>query len=89
MFTSKVPCGIGFQMEKGALLMALMKSNILKHIIKMFYTCGFNPEVGSVGMLVADTIRSTMHQEGWQIPLFKKLPTGYTEEVLNPVWKIP
>uniref|UniRef100_A0A7N2L4P0 DC1 domain-containing protein n=1 Tax=Quercus lobata TaxID=97700 RepID=A0A7N2L4P0_QUELO len=37
---------------------------------------GFNAEVGSVGMAVADTIRATMSQEGWQIPLFKQLPSG-------------
>lgn len=52
-----------------------------------FYNYGFNPEVGSVGMPVADTIRATMPPEGWQIPLFKKLPNGYTEEVPNPIWE--
>nr|POE71092.1 mannosylglycoprotein endo-beta-mannosidase [Quercus suber] len=35
-------------------------------------TChGFNPEVGSVGMVVAYTIRATMSQEGWQILLIE------------------
>ncbi|GMY21554.1 mannosylglycoprotein endo-beta-mannosidase-like [Fagus crenata] len=52
-----------------------------------FYSYGFNPEVGSVGMLVADTIRATMPQEGWQIPLFKNLPSGYSKEVPNPIWE--
>ncbi|CAL0300089.1 unnamed protein product [Lupinus luteus] len=52
-----------------------------------FYRYGFNPEVGSVGMPVAATIRATMPAEGWQIPLFKKLPNGYVEEVPNPIWK--
>ncbi|KAL0003669.1 hypothetical protein SO802_011230 [Lithocarpus litseifolius] len=52
-----------------------------------FYSHGFNPEVGSVGIPVAETIRATMPQEGWQIPLFKKLPNGYTEEVPNPIWE--
>ncbi|XVE63002.1 hypothetical protein DITRI_Ditri06bG0164900 [Diplodiscus trichospermus] len=52
-----------------------------------YYEYGFNPEVGSVGMPVAATIRATMPPEGWQIPLFKKLPNGYTEEVPNPVWE--
>ncbi|KAL4637018.1 hypothetical protein ACB092_03G050600 [Castanea dentata] len=52
-----------------------------------FYSHGFNPEVGSVGMPVAETIRATMPEEGWQIPLFKKLPNGYTEEVPNPIWE--
>ncbi|KAM3704876.1 hypothetical protein ACB094_03G040000 [Castanea mollissima] len=52
-----------------------------------FYSHGFNPEVGSVGMPVAETIRATMPQEGWQIPLFKMLPNGYTEEVPNPIWE--
>lgn len=52
-----------------------------------FYKYGFNPEVGSVGMPVAATIRATMPSEGWQIPLFKKLPNGYVEEVPNPIWK--
>ncbi|OMO99177.1 Glycoside hydrolase, family 2, immunoglobulin-like beta-sandwich [Corchorus olitorius] len=51
-----------------------------------FYQYGFNPEVGSVGMPVAATIRATMPPEGWQIPLFKKLSNGYTEEVPNPIW---
>ncbi|KAJ7977977.1 mannosylglycoprotein endo-beta-mannosidase [Quillaja saponaria] len=52
-----------------------------------FYKYGFNPEVGSVGMPVAATIRVTMPPEGWQIPLFKKLPDGYIEEVPNPIWE--
>ncbi|KAK4850793.1 hypothetical protein QYF36_009863 [Acer negundo] len=51
-----------------------------------FYKYGFNPEVGSVGMPVAATIKATMPLEGWQIPLFKKLPNGYIEEVPNPIW---
>lgn len=52
-----------------------------------FYNYGFNPEVGSVGVPVAATIRATMPPEGWQIPIFKKLPNGYTEEVPNPIWQ--
>ncbi|KAL9318501.1 hypothetical protein ACSQ67_015018 [Phaseolus vulgaris] len=52
-----------------------------------FYKYGFNPEVGSVGMPVAATIRATMPSEGWKIPLFKKLSSGYVEEVPNPFWK--
>ncbi|KAL3631651.1 hypothetical protein CASFOL_024635 [Castilleja foliolosa] len=52
-----------------------------------FYKYGFNPEVGSVGMPVAATIRATMPQEGWQIPLFKKLPNGFVQEVANPIWE--
>ncbi|KAK8961879.1 Mannosylglycoprotein endo-beta-mannosidase [Platanthera guangdongensis] len=51
-----------------------------------FYQYGFNPEVGSVGMPVAATIRATMPPEGWQIPLFRKLPSGYIEEIPNPMW---
>ncbi|XP_020578190.1 mannosylglycoprotein endo-beta-mannosidase-like [Phalaenopsis equestris] len=51
-----------------------------------FYQYGFNPEVGSVGMPVAATIRATMPPEGWQIPLFRKLSSGYIEEVPNPIW---
>ncbi|KAF5740062.1 putative beta-mannosidase [Tripterygium wilfordii] len=51
-----------------------------------FYRYGFNPEVGSVGMPVAATIRATMPPEGWQIPIFKKLPNGYIEEIPNPIW---
>ncbi|GAV63161.1 Glyco_hydro_2 domain-containing protein/Glyco_hydro_2_C domain-containing protein/Glyco_hydro_2_N domain-containing protein [Cephalotus follicularis] len=51
-----------------------------------FYNYGFNPEVGSVGMPVAATIRATMPPAGWEIPLFKKLPSGYIEEVPNPIW---
>ncbi|GLT28906.1 hypothetical protein SLA2020_038080 [Shorea laevis] len=52
-----------------------------------FYNYGFNPEVGSVGMPVAATIRATMPPEGWKMPLFKKLPNGYIEEVPNPTWE--
>ncbi|KAK9137293.1 hypothetical protein Sjap_007887 [Stephania japonica] len=51
-----------------------------------YYNYGFNPEVGSVGMPVAATIRATMPPEGWKIPLLKKLPNGYIEEVPNPIW---
>lgn len=51
-----------------------------------YYKYGFNPEVGSVGMPVAATIRATMPPEAWQIPYFKKLPSGYVEEVPNPIW---
>ncbi|XP_057960468.1 mannosylglycoprotein endo-beta-mannosidase isoform X1 [Malania oleifera] len=52
-----------------------------------FYNYGFNPEVGSVGMPVAATIRSTMPAEGWQIPLFRRLADDYIEEVANPIWQ--
>ncbi|MED6141165.1 hypothetical protein PIB30_100597 [Stylosanthes scabra] len=52
-----------------------------------FYKYGFNPEVGSVGIPVAATIRATMPSEGWQIPLFNQLSNGYVEEVPNPIWK--
>ncbi|XP_038988760.1 mannosylglycoprotein endo-beta-mannosidase isoform X2 [Phoenix dactylifera] len=52
-----------------------------------FYMYGFNPEVGSVGMPVAATIRATMPAEGWQIPLFKKRSDGYIEEIPNPIWE--
>ncbi|KAF9618828.1 hypothetical protein IFM89_002696 [Coptis chinensis] len=52
-----------------------------------FYNYGFNPEVGSVGMPVAATIRATMPPEGWQIPLLKRHSDGYVEEVPNPIWK--
>ncbi|KAK6911545.1 Glycoside hydrolase family 2, catalytic domain [Dillenia turbinata] len=51
-----------------------------------FYQFGFNPEVGSVGVPVAATIRATMPPEGWKIPIFKKLSSGYTEEIPNPIW---
>nr|CAB3465355.1 unnamed protein product [Digitaria exilis] len=51
-----------------------------------FYKYGFNPEVGSVGVPVAATIRATMPPEGWTIPIFKKRIDGYTEEVPNPIW---
>ncbi|GER55392.1 beta-mannosidase [Striga asiatica] len=51
-----------------------------------FFDYGFNPEVGSVGMPVAATIRATIPREGWQIPLFKTLPSGYVQEVPNPIW---
>lgn len=51
-----------------------------------FYKYGFNPEVGSVGMPVAATIRATMPKEGWQIPFFEKLDNDYVKEVPNPIW---
>nr|ATA62831.1 putative glycoside hydrolase family 2 protein [Juniperus oxycedrus] len=50
-----------------------------------FYKYGFNPEVGSVGIPVAATIRKSMPRESWQIPLFQ-LSDGYISEVPNPVW---
>lgn len=52
-----------------------------------FYRYGFNPEVGSVGLPVAATIRATMPTSGWHIPLFKKLSDGYIEEIANPIWE--
>lgn len=52
-----------------------------------YFKYGFNPEVGSVGMPVAATIRATMPPEGWDIPLFIKLPDGYVREVANPIWE--
>ncbi|XP_038715293.1 mannosylglycoprotein endo-beta-mannosidase-like isoform X4 [Tripterygium wilfordii] len=52
-----------------------------------FYSYGFNPEVGSVGMPVAATIRATMPPEGWTIPIFKKLSDSYIEETPNPIWE--
>lgn len=51
-----------------------------------FYKYGFNPEVGSVGMPVATTIRATMPEEGRVIPIFRKVSDGYIEEVPNPIW---
>lgn len=51
-----------------------------------FYKYGFNPEVGSIGMPVAATIRATMPPEGWELPLFKTGSDGYVEEVPNPIW---
>ncbi|GAB4855544.1 hypothetical protein Ancab_024164 [Ancistrocladus abbreviatus] len=51
-----------------------------------YYKYGFNPEVGSVGMPVAATIRATMPPQGWEIPIFNKVQDGYVEEVPNPIW---
>ncbi|EOA39601.1 hypothetical protein CARUB_v10008228mg [Capsella rubella] len=51
-----------------------------------YYNYGFNPEIGSVGMPVAATIRATMPPEGWEIPLFKKGLDGFVEEVPNRMW---
>ncbi|KAK9083934.1 hypothetical protein Scep_030405 [Stephania cephalantha] len=52
-----------------------------------FYSYGFNPEVGSVGMPVAATIRATMPPEGWTIPIVRKLSNSQIVEVPNPLWK--
>lgn len=52
-----------------------------------FYAYGFNPEVGSIGMPVAATIRATMPPEGWELPLFKTGSDGYVQEVPNPIWE--
>ncbi|MQL83054.1 hypothetical protein Taro_015519 [Colocasia esculenta] len=52
-----------------------------------FYNYGFNPEVGSVGMPVAATIRATMPPEGWKLPLFKEGSGGYIQEIPNPTWE--
>ncbi|KAL5701850.1 mannosylglycoprotein endo-beta-mannosidase [Ranunculus cassubicifolius] len=51
-----------------------------------FYQYGFNPEVGSVGMPVAATIRATMPPEGWEIPISSMQPDGYMVEKANPIW---
>ncbi|KAF6141937.1 hypothetical protein GIB67_037905 [Kingdonia uniflora] len=48
-----------------------------------FYNYGFNPEVGSVGFPVVATIRATMPQEGWQIPIFKKLSDGIAHDQIG------
>lgn len=52
-----------------------------------YYKYGFNPEVGSVGIPVAATIRATMPPEGWEIPVFSKQPDGYIKEIPNPIWE--
>ncbi|KAK6139448.1 hypothetical protein DH2020_026802 [Rehmannia glutinosa] len=77
----------GFANGKGILPKAPTKFKILSVFLRMtFYDYGFNPEVGSVGMPVAATVRSTIPPYGWQIPLFKELPNGYIQEVPNPIW---
>ena len=81
VFASKDPCGMGLQMEWGASLTTLVNFRILKHFLRMIFT------VGSIRMLVTDTIRATMPQECWQIPLFKRFHSGYPEEVPNPCGK--
>ncbi|KAF9607598.1 hypothetical protein IFM89_037526 [Coptis chinensis] len=52
-----------------------------------FYQYGFNPEVGSVGMPVAATIRATMPPEGWKIPVTSMQHDGYKKEIANPIWE--
>ncbi|KAH7296412.1 hypothetical protein KP509_26G022600 [Ceratopteris richardii] len=52
-----------------------------------FYAYGFNPEVGSVGMPVAATIKATMPPEAWVIPDFIEEDDGYLAEVPNPTWQ--
>ncbi|MCO5581965.1 hypothetical protein L7F22_035854 [Adiantum nelumboides] len=52
-----------------------------------FYAYGFNPEVGSVGVPVAATMKATMPPEAWQIPDFIEEENGYLAEVPNPTWQ--
>jgi mannosylglycoprotein endo-beta-mannosidase len=52
-----------------------------------FYSYGFNPEVGSVGVPVAATVKATMPKEAWKIPDFVKQENGFIEEVPNPTWQ--
>lgn len=52
-----------------------------------FYSYGFNPEVGSVGVPVAATMKATMPPEAWQIPYFIREANGYISEVPNPTWQ--
>ncbi|GER49685.1 beta-mannosidase [Striga asiatica] len=53
-------CGTNFLMGKGVLRMALIKSKTLGTSSGQIFHYGFNPEVGSVGIPVADTIQTTM-----------------------------
>ena len=52
-----------------------------------FYSYGFNPEVGSVGVPVAATMKITLPHEAWKIPDFVKQENGFIAEVPNPTWK--
>ncbi|PIA30739.1 hypothetical protein AQUCO_05400086v1 [Aquilegia coerulea] len=52
-----------------------------------FYQYGFNPEVGSVGVPVAATIKTTMPAQGWKIPVLSMQPEGYVKEIANPIWE--
>lgn len=52
-----------------------------------FYAYGFNPEVGSVGMPVAATMKATMPPEAWQIPQFIRQEDGYIAELPNSTWE--
>ncbi|KAF6143240.1 hypothetical protein GIB67_039023 [Kingdonia uniflora] len=87
-FISKDQCGMDLQMERETSLMDLTISKILKISSKtVSTTMGSNHRATMpVGFPVVATIRAAMPQEGWQIPIFKKLSDGYIEEVSNPVW---
>ncbi|KAJ7542524.1 hypothetical protein O6H91_10G110000 [Diphasiastrum complanatum] len=52
-----------------------------------FYAYGFNPELGSVGVPVAATIKSTMPPEAWEPPELKILEDGSVQEIANPTWE--
>eukprot|EP00850_Spirogloea_muscicola_P022865 SM000315S11902 [mRNA] locus=s315:76654:82974:- [translate_table: standard] len=51
-----------------------------------FYPYAFNPEIGSVGVPVAATVRATMPIEAWSPPVIMAQPGGGEIEVPNETW---
>ncbi|EFJ38871.1 hypothetical protein SELMODRAFT_164536 [Selaginella moellendorffii] len=53
-----------------------------------FYAYGFNPEVGSVGVPLAATIKATMPESAWDIPTTQKVSDGLVREIPNATWTL-
>ncbi|GAQ88413.1 glycoside hydrolase family 2 protein [Klebsormidium nitens] len=51
-----------------------------------FYPYAFNPEIGNVGVPVAETIRATMDEAHWAPPTFHTLDDGSIVETPNECW---
>ncbi|KAG6541986.1 hypothetical protein Mapa_016623 [Marchantia paleacea] len=51
-----------------------------------YYSYGFNPEIGSVGVPNAATIRATMPPTAWDPPKMEEVEGGYINDVPNETW---
>lgn len=61
--------------------------NLEDYFSPEFYRWGFNPEIGSVGVPEAATIRSTMPPDAWDIPQIREDEEGEGVEVPHPTWQ--
>ncbi|KAL2622744.1 hypothetical protein R1flu_002949 [Riccia fluitans] len=52
-----------------------------------YYPYAFNPEIGSVGVPNAETIRATMAPSAWDPPAMEDVGAGYIKDVPNETWE--